>query len=270
MTKATNYVHGYTKRESERLFDQADSVRTLIHHDTAFSPAGLVLEAGCGIGAQTVTLTQTSPEAQIISLDISAHSLQQAQTLVEREHWLNVQCLQANIYELPFEVACFDHLFVSYLLEHLPEPVGGLTSLAQVLKANGSIVVVEGDHGSCYFHPETEEALRAWNALIEVQAMLGGNSLIGRQLYPLLQQAGFQQIVVSPRMVYIDQSKPKLMDMFVRKTIIPMVKGVKAHALEQGLVDPAAWQKGIDDLYRLADSPDGTFCYTFFKAVAKW
>jgi hypothetical protein len=128
--------------------------------------------------------------------------------------------------------------------------------------------MVEGDHGSCYFHPATTESISAWNALVEVQAKLGGNSLIGRQLYPLLQQAGFEQIIVSPRMVYIDHSKPWLMDMFVRRTINPMVEGVKAQALAWGLLSPAAWDKGMADLYHLTDSPEGTFCYTFFKAVA--
>ena len=72
-----------------------------------------------------------------------------------------------------------------------------------------TITVIEGDHGSCYFHPETKEAVRAWNYLIEVQAALGGNSLIGRQLYPLLAQAGFREVGVSPRVVYCDLSRPE-------------------------------------------------------------
>jgi hypothetical protein len=31
-------------------------------------------------------------------------------------------------------------------------------------------------------------------------------------------------------------------------------------------LDPASWAAGISDLY-LAAEDDGTFCYTFFKAV---
>jgi len=203
-----------------------------------------------------------------MALDIAAASLQQARALAEAQAWPNVGQLQADIYALPFPPAGFDHLFISYLLEHLPDPLGGLLALKKGLKPGGSVVVVEGDHGSCYFHPATAEAQRAWQALITVQAALGGNSLIGRELYPLLRQAGFQNVVVSPRMVYIDHSQPELMDLFVRRTINPMVEGVKEQAMAMGLLDQAAWQKGIDDLYRLADSPAGTFCYTFFKAVA--
>jgi|GEM_PF-3929500 len=66
----------------------------------------------------------------------------------------------------------------------------------------------------------------------------------------------------------MDQSEPGLMDSFVRKTIVPMVEGVKAQAIESGLTDERLWNKGINDLRGIADREDGTFCYTFFKAVA--
>jgi hypothetical protein len=42
---------------------------------------------------------------------------------------------------------------------------------------------------------------------------------------------------------------------------------VAAQAVGQGLIDAASWSAGIRDL-RLAAAGDGTFCYTFFKAVA--
>ena len=57
----TSYVHGYDLRENIRLQDQASTLADLLHSDT-FYPAGCrVLEAGCGVGAQTVTLAENSP-----------------------------------------------------------------------------------------------------------------------------------------------------------------------------------------------------------------
>jgi len=50
------YVHGYDQRESDRLHDQAGTLVDLLHSDTADPPNARVLEAGCGVGAQTVTL----------------------------------------------------------------------------------------------------------------------------------------------------------------------------------------------------------------------
>ena len=57
---------------------------------------------------------------------------------------------------------------------------------------------MEGDHGSCYWHPETDASRRAWQCLIDSQAALGGDSLIGRRLYPLLAKAGFSGVKVTP------------------------------------------------------------------------
>ena len=101
---------------------------------------------------------------------------------------------------------------------------------------------------------------------IDVQARLGGNSLVGRELYPLLKAAKYSEVTVSPRMVYVDSSRPALVDGFIDKTFIAMVKGVREQALALQLVDAVTWQKGIADLYRSTEE-DGTFCYTFFKGV---
>jgi hypothetical protein len=102
--------------------------------------------------------------------------------------------------------------------------------------------------------------------LIETQALLGGDSLIGRRLYPLLAGAGLADVAVGPRTVYVDDSRPDLVEGFSRNTFIAMVEGVRAQALERGLIDRATWDRGIADLYRAAD-PGGTFCYTFFKGT---
>ena len=61
------YVHGYHERESERLHDQAGSLVELLHGDTSYPAGSRVLEAGCGVGAQTVTLAANSPDARFTS-----------------------------------------------------------------------------------------------------------------------------------------------------------------------------------------------------------
>ncbi|HEY0738779.1 MAG TPA: hypothetical protein VGD69_27920 [Herpetosiphonaceae bacterium] len=62
------YVHGYDARENERLQDQAGILVDLLPHDTAYPPGSSVLEAGCGVGAQTITLAQRSPLAHFTSI----------------------------------------------------------------------------------------------------------------------------------------------------------------------------------------------------------
>jgi hypothetical protein len=138
--------------------------------------------------------------------------------------------------------------------------------LMRVLKPGGSITVIEGDHGSAYFHPDSVHARRAIQCLVDLQQQAGGDSLVGRRLYPLLVQAGYRDVNVSPRMVYADASRPALVDGFTRKTFTAMVEGIGEQAVGQGLMDEEGWAAGIKDLYQAAED-DGTFCYTFFKAV---
>ncbi len=215
------YVHGYHRRENDRLQDQAGTLVDLLHSDTSYPPGSLVLEAGCGIGAQTVTLAQRS-----------------------------------------------DHVFVCFVLEHLSRPVEALTILNRLLRPGGTMTVIEGDHGSTYFHPDSSAAHMAIQCLVELQRLAGGNSLIGRQLYPLMVEAGLEAIHVSPRMVYVDSSRPDLVDGFTRKTFTAMIEGVRESAIAADIIDREAFDAGVRDLHRTTEA-DGVFCYTFFKGVGE-
>ncbi len=260
------YVHGYSPREAERLRDQGGTLRELFHHDTFYPQGATILEAGCGVGVQTLTLARQNPAANITSIDISADSLEQAKKLIEKHGIANVSFQQANIFELPFQKQSFDHVFICHVLEHLPDPVKALKILKSLIKSAGTLTAIEGDHGSCYFHPQTPAAMKCWQCLIDSQARLGGDSLIGRRLYPLLVEAGFEDVKVSPRVVYVDHSLPQWVDGFIRKTIIAMVEGVQQQSIQTGLITKSDWDRGITDLNAVADRPDGTFCYSFFKA----
>ena len=260
------YVHGYDDRENIRLRDQASTLVELLHSDTTYPAGSRVLEAGCGVGAQTVTLAKNSPEALITSVDISTASVKEAAVKTAAAGLTNVRFQQADIFNLPFEPEYFDHIFVCFVLEHLPRPVEALLILKKYLRAGGTVTVIEGDHGSAYFHPDSEEAHKAIQCQVELQRRTGGNAMIGRELYPLLSDAGYNSVRVSPRMVYVDSSRPELVEGFTKKTFTAMIEGVREQALKAGLVENEVFDKGIADLYRTAE-PDGVFCYTFFKAV---
>jgi len=262
----SEYVHGYSAPEAARLVDQASTLTELLHCDTTYPAGSLVLEAGCGVGAQTVTLASQSPQASFVSVDIAPVSLGRAKARVAEACLRNVTFHEADIYTLPFAEAQFDHAFVCFVLEHLARPEAALAEVRRVLKLGGTLTVIEGDHGSAYFHPDSEFARRAIQCLVDLQRHAGGDALIGRRLYPLLVQAGVREVCVSPRMVYVDASRPALVDGFIRKTFTAMVEWVGEQAIRQGLIEAEAWRRGVRDLYRTAEA-DGTFCYTFFKAV---
>ena len=262
------YVHGYHPREAERLHDQANTLVDLLHADTAYPGGAAVLEAGCGVGAQTVTLARRSPGARFTSIDVSSASLDQARRRVTEAGLTNVELRQADIFALPFPAGSFDHVFVCFVLEHLPRPAEALTALMTVLRPGGTLTVIEGDHGSAYFHPDDADARAVIDCLVTLQREDGGDATIGRRVYPLLIDAGLEAVRVSPRMVYVDGSRPALAEGFTRRTFAAMMEAPRERAIAAGLVSPAVFDAGVRALYRAAEL-DGVFCYTFFKGVGQ-
>jgi SAM-dependent methyltransferase len=261
-----SYIHGYQARENERLQDQAGTLVDLLHGDIFYTAGSKVLEAGCGVGAQTVTLARRSPGAMFTSVDISNESVAEARRATEAAGLTNVQFQQGDIFELPFAEGSFDHVFVCFVLEHLSRPAEALGTLKKLVKPGGTMTVTEGDHGSTYFHPDSSAAHAAIQCQVELQRLAGGNALIGRQLYPLMVEAGLSEVQVTPLMVYVDGSRPELVDGFTRKTFTAMIEGVREAAIAAGMMDAAGFDAGVRDLYRTSEG-DGVFCYTFFRGV---
>ncbi|ADB29724.1 Methyltransferase type 11 [Kribbella flavida DSM 17836] len=263
----TDYVHGYTDTETRRLAEQAETLADLLHGDTQYEPGSRVLEAGCGVGAQTVQLVTRSPGIELVAADISEESLAQAKQRVAAEAPdARVEWHHGDLRDLPYADASFDHLFVCFVLEHLPEPVAALRTLRSLLRPGGTITVIEGDHGSALYHPQSPAAQAVIECLTVSQADSGGDALIGRRVQPLLAAAGFRNVATHPRTVYADETVPHLVDGFTRRTFIAMVGSVRERSIAAGLSTPAAWAQGIADLERTAE-PGGTFHYTSFKVV---
>jgi SAM-dependent methyltransferase len=260
------YVHGYSDREAARLLDQAGTLAELLHAGTRYPPGSSVLEAGCGVGAQTVILARNSPGASFTSVDLSPGSLAEARRRVHEADLANVTFRVADLLDLPFSPASFDHVFVCFVLEHLPDPARALAELTAQLRPGGTLTVIEGDHGSAVFHPEGPMARRATACLVQLQARAGGDGLVGRRLYPLLAGAGLAAVTVSPRVAYADASRPEWVEGFTRNTFTAMVEGVRDRAVALGLMAPHAFDEGIAELRRTCGA-DGTFSYTFYKAV---
>jgi SAM-dependent methyltransferase len=258
------YIHGYTDTETERLSSQARTLADLLHHDTVFPAGSAVLEVGCGTGAQTVFLSRQNPQSRITSIDISPQSLNKARERIAREQITNVVFQEADVFHLPFEndgltsVNClcsntWAHLWIPWSI------TGGSSSPSAPLrplkatKFPRSIIL--------RVRPPRSHRMPGLAA-----GRAGGNAMMGRELYPLLMRAGFMDIRVSPRMVYVDASRPEFVEGFTKNTFTTMIERIRDKALQAGIIDPAEFDAGVRDLYRTA-ADDGVFCYTFFKAV---
>ncbi|MEL6539067.1 MAG: methyltransferase domain-containing protein, partial [Bacteroidota bacterium] len=250
--------------ETKRLYAQAQTIADLLHWDSYWEAGTRVLEVGCGVGAQTRIVALQNPEVDFVSIDVSEKSLAQAKATVEELGLTNVTFQTADVLDLPYQDGAFDHIFVCFVLEHLADPLAALQEIWRVLAPHGSITVIEGDHGSTYFYPDSRAAHKAVAAQVKLQQQNGGNANVGRQLYPLLSKAGFEAVEVMPRPVYVDASKPELVEGFIKQTFTAMIQGITEEAVAKQVLSPAELEEGIQALLRTAEG--GTFNYTFFKA----
>jgi len=83
-------------------------------------------------------------------------------------------------------------------------------------------------------------------------------------LYPLLDKAGFSMINVSPRMVYVDSSRPQLVEGFIKNTFTAMIEGIRKSSINKGLIDQKTFDDGISGLYRTTEV-DGSFLLYLFQ-----
>lgn len=103
-----DYVHGYAATAQARLCDQAATLESRLHRGARYPAGGTVLEAGSGVGAQTIPLLRQNPDAVLTCVDIAAASLAEALTRI-RAAGLPVPALrQADLKALPFPRASFD------------------------------------------------------------------------------------------------------------------------------------------------------------------
>lgn len=138
------YVNGYSKTEADRLSVQAGKLNEILYGDIVYPPGSLVLEAGCGVGAQTSEIAKNSPGAGIISVDISRDSLLAAQKSAVSAGNMGAEHLNCDIFSLPFAEKSFDHIFVCFVLEHLVSPKDALSCLLRLLKPGGQLLLLKG------------------------------------------------------------------------------------------------------------------------------
>ena len=178
MVLPQDYVHGYQPTEGHRLQDQARTLADLLHHDTWFPDGSTVLELGCGVGAQSVELLRRNPGIRLTCVDRSAESLQIAEARLRESGVPTVHLHQADWFDLPqddgpLRAGSFDHVVVCFVLEHLSAPEDALARARQLLRPGGSVSVIEGDHGSTTFHPDSRAAHQAISCQVALQRSAG-------------------------------------------------------------------------------------------------
>src|SRR5438128_2333200 len=134
---SNRYVHGYASEEQERLVEQAEHWREeLILSGTKLAPGTRLLEVGCGVGAVLGILGDAFPGVVLSGVDIEDRQLGAARAHLA-DLGLQADLRRADAAALTYEDASFDHVWMMWFLEHVPDPVAALKEARRGARIHG-------------------------------------------------------------------------------------------------------------------------------------
>jgi len=202
-TAVRDYAHKLTLFNSFAQAELRQAIASL-----GLRPGMRVLDAGCGTGeALAWLLDAVMPGGEVIGIDLAgAHVAAARRQLPAAAH-----VLQADLLQAPFAPGCVDLIWCINTINHLHDPVQGVTALAALLRRGGRIALGQSSLvPDMYFAWDsrlerlTNEAVRQY---YQDRYHLGERELAPvRAIVGVLRRAGLHNVVV--RTVMIERMSP--------------------------------------------------------------
>lgn len=262
------YLHGFEKKEQDRLIYQAKILEPILFKDIKLAKTKNLLEVGCGVGAQTQILLRRFPKIKITGVDLSEAQLHRAQnTLKSAIKNRRVQLFQQDAQELNLDFKKFDSAFVCWFLEHVPDPVKVLRQTYKHLKPGSTIYLTEVFNQSLFMDPYAPAYLKYWYEFNDLQWEMKGHPFIGVQLGHYLKEAGFKNIKVEFIPLHFDSRTPKRRSEFV-EYFFDILLSAEEKLLKAGRVDKNLIAQMRLEVERVKTNTNSVFFYSFARATA--
>lgn len=174
---ATSYFARHASEWDElRSLHSADSeVETALLDHLGGAPLGHMLDIGTGTGRMAEALSGHAD--RIVALDRNLEMLRVARARLQHLPTAQIELVQGDFTDLPFDAASFDTVLFHQVLHFAPDPAAPLTEAARVTRPGGRIAIVD-------FAAHNREDLRARHQ----HARLGFEE---HQMRDLLRRTGF-------------------------------------------------------------------------------
>lgn len=185
--------------EAERLARYEEMLVYRPQHDAMIAPLGIepghtVVDFGCGPGFVAAEFARRVGErGKVYGLDINAEFVDRATQRARQAQLSNIEYVHLPDDDVPLPDASVDRLFCKNVLEYVPDAAATIAEQHRLLKPGGRIQLMDSDWGFVIVEP--------WGKAVtdEFFAAAGGafkEPFIGRKLYSLLSDAGFEDIEV--------------------------------------------------------------------------
>lgn len=142
-------------------------------------PGDRILEVGIGTG---LNLSLYPPDCKLVGIDISERMLEKGQAKIEELGLSNVTLKVMDAGATDFADNEFDRALATYVISAVPDPVGVLREMLRVVKAGGTLVILN------HFRSEKLLVGDLEDLLAPLCTRLGWRSNLA--LEPLLRQVG--------------------------------------------------------------------------------
>lgn len=259
--KRATYIHGTASRERARLSElnrltNATFVRFLDVH-----PNMRVLEAGSGLGILAAEVAAAAPGVEVTGVEISAEQLASAAVAP------SVRFVHGDVHELRFPDDSFDLVYARYLLEHVADPERVVHELRRVVRPGGRVALCENDISLLHLDPPCPLFEQIWSDFARYQSLLGGDALIGRRLFRLLRNAGFDDVQVSVQPELHVHGTPHFASWI--ENLAGNIEGARAGLVASSVCEELHIERALGELRGLLAQKDASSLFVWNRAVAR-
>ena len=255
------YIHGTDPEEQDRLraLNRLTNRRFL---EFLRAPAGAtVLEVGSGLGLLAADVAAHIPGGKVLGLEAAQEQLAQAPAGIP-----SLWFVAGDAHAMPCRSGVFDVVYCRYVLEHVADPPGVLREIMRVLRPGGEVFIQENNILVSEFDPACPAFDEVWRCFAQLQERLGGDALIGKKLFRLLQGAGFRDIrlTIAPEVHHAGEEtfRPWVVN------LVGNVRSAERALIAGGLTTAETISLAYGELERLLERPDASAYFYWNRAQA--
>jgi SAM-dependent methyltransferase len=254
------YIHGTDSAEQQRLA-LLNRLTNRAFIDFLRVPAGArVLEVGSGLGILASEVAAASPGVSVVGVERSPDQIAAAVVAP------NVTWIQGDAHSLDFPDGSFDLVYARYLLEHVADPAQVLREMRRVARPGARVAACENDISLFRVDPPCPAFEPVWSAFAELQRRLGGDALIGRRLFRLFRDSGFEDIELSFQPEVHWYGSPAFAAWI--ENLIGNIESGRAALISEGLSREQEIEAAIRELREIARNPDASSTFSWNRASA--